>query len=37
VIKTVRMRWAGRVVGMGDRRTACRVMVRKPEGKNGAC
>jgi hypothetical protein len=33
VIKWRRMRWAGRVVRMGDRRGIFRVLVGKPEGK----
>jgi len=27
------MRWAGHAVGMGERRSACRVLVGKPEVK----
>ena len=33
VIKSRRMRWAGHVACMGDRRDICRVLVGKPEGK----
>jgi hypothetical protein len=33
VIKLRRMRWAGHVARMGERRGACRVLVGKPEGK----
>jgi len=32
-IKSRRMRWAGHVVCMGERRAAYRVLVGKPEGK----
>jgi hypothetical protein len=32
-IKSRRMRWAGHVARMGERRGAYRVSVRKPEGK----
>ena len=28
------MRWTGHVARMGKRRGVCRVLVRKPEGKN---
>jgi hypothetical protein len=28
-----RMRWAGHVAGMGEKRNAYRILVRKPEGK----
>ena len=34
VIKSKRMRWAGHVACMGERRGAYRVLVAKPEGKN---
>ena len=34
VIKSRRMRWAGHVALMGERRGVYRVMVGKPEGKN---
>jgi hypothetical protein len=33
VIKSRRMRWAGRVARMGEERGAYRVLLRKPEGK----
>ena len=33
VIKSRRMRWAGYVARMGERRVVCRVLVGKPEGK----
>jgi hypothetical protein len=33
VIKSRRMRWAGQVAGMGERRGVYRVLVGKPEGK----
>jgi hypothetical protein len=33
VIKSRRMRWAGHVARMGDRRCANRALVGKPEGK----
>jgi hypothetical protein len=33
VIKSRRMRWAGRVARMGERRGVYRVLVRNPEGK----
>ena len=33
VIKSSRMRWAGHVVCMGEKRGVYRVLVRKPEGK----
>ena len=33
VIKSRRMRWAGHVAHMGERRGVCRVLVGKPEGK----
>jgi hypothetical protein len=33
VIKLKRMRWAGQVAHMGERRGICRFMVGKPEGK----
>jgi hypothetical protein len=28
-----RMRWAGHVARMGEKRNACRILVGKPEGK----
>ena len=34
VVKSRRMRWAGHVVRMGERRSVHRVLVGKPEGKN---
>jgi hypothetical protein len=33
VIKSRRMRWAGHVARMWDKRSVCRVLVGKPEGK----
>jgi hypothetical protein len=33
VMKSRRMRWAGHVAGMGERRVVYRVLVGKPEGK----
>jgi hypothetical protein len=33
VIKLRRMKWAGRVARLGERRGTCRVLVGKPEGK----
>jgi hypothetical protein len=33
VIKSGRMRWAGRVASMGEKNGAYRVLVGKPEGK----
>ena len=33
VIKSRRMRWAGHIVSMGERRVVYRVLIRKPEGK----
>jgi hypothetical protein len=33
VIKLRRMRWAGHVMQMGEKRGVCRVLVGKPEGK----
>ena len=33
MIKSRRMRWAGHVAGMGERRIVYRVLVGKPEGK----
>jgi hypothetical protein len=35
VIKSRRMKWAGHVACMGQRRGAYRVLVGKPEGKMG--
>jgi hypothetical protein len=34
VIKSRKMSWAGHVTRMGENRSVCRVLVRKPEGKN---
>jgi hypothetical protein len=34
VIKSRRMRWAGHIARMGERRGVYRVLVGKPEGKN---
>jgi hypothetical protein len=33
VVKSRRMRWAGHVARIGERRGVCRVFERKPEGK----
>jgi hypothetical protein len=33
IIKSRRMRWAGHVARMGEKRTAYRLLVGKPEGK----
>jgi hypothetical protein len=33
IIKTRRMRWAGHVARMGEKRNVCRLLVGKPEGK----
>jgi hypothetical protein len=33
IIKSRRMRWAGYVARMGEKRNACRILVGKPEGK----
>ena len=33
VIKSRRMKWAGHVARMGERRGVCRILVGKPEGK----
>jgi hypothetical protein len=33
MIKSRRMRWAGHVARMGEKRNACRIFVGKPEGK----
>jgi hypothetical protein len=32
VIESIRMRWAGHVARMGERRGVCKVLVRKPGG-----
>jgi hypothetical protein len=34
MIKSRRVRWAGHVVLMGEKRNACRILVGKPEGKS---
>jgi hypothetical protein len=33
MIKSSRMRWAGHVAGMGEKRNAYRILMGKPEGK----
>jgi hypothetical protein len=33
MIKSRRMRWAGHVEGMGEKRNAYRILLEKPEGK----
>jgi hypothetical protein len=33
MIKLRRMRWAGHVAGMREKRNTCRLLVRKPEGR----
>jgi hypothetical protein len=33
IIKSRRIRWAGHVARMGEKRNACRLLVAKPEGK----
>jgi hypothetical protein len=33
IIKSRRMRWAGHVAQLGEKRNACRILVGKPEGK----
>jgi hypothetical protein len=33
VIKSRRMRWAGPVASMGEKRGACRILVGRPEGR----
>jgi hypothetical protein len=33
IIKSRRMRWAGHVARMGEKRKVCRLLVGKPEGK----
>jgi hypothetical protein len=33
MIKSRRMRWTEHVTCMGEKRNACRILVRKPEGK----
>jgi hypothetical protein len=34
IIKSQRMRWAGHVARMGEKKNAYRLLVGKPEGKN---
>jgi hypothetical protein len=34
IIKSRRMRWAGHVARMGEKRNAYRLLLGKPEGKN---
>jgi hypothetical protein len=34
IIKSKRMRWAGNVARMGEKRTAYRLLMGKPEGKS---
>jgi hypothetical protein len=34
IIKSRKMRWAGHVERMGEKRNACRLLVGKSEGKN---
>jgi hypothetical protein len=36
IMKARRMRWAGHVARMGEKRNAYRLLVRKPEGKETA-
>jgi hypothetical protein len=36
IIKPRRMRWAGHVAGMGEKRNAYRLLVGKPEGEETA-
>jgi hypothetical protein len=33
MIKSRRVRWAGHIARMGEKRNAYRILVRKPEGK----
>jgi hypothetical protein len=33
IIKARRMKWAGHIARMGEKRNACRLMVGKPEGR----
>jgi hypothetical protein len=33
MIKSRRMKWAGHVTRMGEKRNTCKVLVGKPEGK----
>jgi hypothetical protein len=35
IMKTRRMRWAGHIAQMGEKRNAYRLLVGKPEGKTG--
>jgi hypothetical protein len=35
MIKSRRMRWAGHVARMGEKRNAYRILVGKPEGRGG--
>jgi hypothetical protein len=37
MIQSRRMRWAGHVARMGEKRNACRILVGKPEGKRPRC
>jgi hypothetical protein len=37
IIKSRRMRWAGHVARMGEKRNAYRLLVGKPEGKRPLC
>jgi hypothetical protein len=37
VIKSRKMRWAGHVARIGERRRICRVLVGKPKGKKPLC
>jgi hypothetical protein len=34
MIKSRRMRWAGHVARMGEKRNTCRILMEKPEGKS---
>jgi hypothetical protein len=34
IFKSRRMRWAGHIAPMGEKRNASRIVMRKPEGKN---
>jgi hypothetical protein len=33
MIKSMRMKWAGHVARIAEKRNACRIFMRKPEGK----
>jgi hypothetical protein len=33
IMKSRRMRWAGHVARMGEKRNACRLLIGKPEGR----